>query len=101
MKIKTIDIKAFEWFDKVNGNSYFAGTITVNYAMETEKTFTMPYQYGYGTHFQCVAFKLLRKNGIIKDTDNRTSLWQYCENNGIILRTQKIENCKKSQLKNI
>ena len=100
MKIKTIDIKAFEWFDKANGNSYFAGTITVNYAMETEKTFTMPYQYGYGDSYVYAAFNLLKENNVLQDKEKR-ALWQYCKDNGIILRTQKIENCKKSQLKNI
>ena len=48
MKTKTIDIQAKEWFDKVNGNSYFAGTITLNYGTETEETFLLPFQYGYG-----------------------------------------------------
>ena len=41
---QTIDINAKEWFDKVNGNSYFCGTITINYGMKTEQTFLMPFQ---------------------------------------------------------
>ena len=32
--LKTIDIKTLVWFDKVNGNSYFAQTITLNFGME-------------------------------------------------------------------
>ena len=48
MKTKTIDIQAKHWFDKVNGNSYFCGTVTLNYGMKNEETFLMPFQNGYG-----------------------------------------------------
>jgi len=37
MKIKTIDVNVKEWFDKVNGNSYFAGTVSLNFGMKTQK----------------------------------------------------------------
>jgi hypothetical protein len=37
MKIKTIDITALEWFDKVNGNSYFSATVTLNFGMKDQK----------------------------------------------------------------
>ena len=39
METKTIDVNAKEWFDKINGNSYFCGTITLNYGMNNEETF--------------------------------------------------------------
>ena len=29
--MKTLDINAREWFDKVNGNSYFSAQIVVDY----------------------------------------------------------------------
>ena len=32
--IKTIDVNCKEWFDKLNGNSYFAGTISINYGLK-------------------------------------------------------------------
>lgn len=99
-KIKTIDVTALEWFDKANGNSYFAGTITVNYGMKSVRDYEMPYQYGYGEHYVEMARQLLKTEGEIK-TDEYTQLWRYCEDNNIILRTAKHENCKKSELKNI
>ena len=43
-QIKTIDIDCKEWFDRINGNSYFAGTVTVNFQMEDEQTFNIPFQ---------------------------------------------------------
>jgi hypothetical protein len=98
-KIKTIDIDALEWFDKVNGNSYFAGMVTVNYGMKTETRYKMPFQYGYGDQYRWEAFSELKKAGIIPDKYN--SLWQYCDENKVILRANIQKNCKQRELKNI
>ena len=40
--IKTIDIQAKEWFDKVNGNSYFSAIATINYGLQDQKTINVP-----------------------------------------------------------
>lgn len=98
-KIKTIDVQAKEWFDKVNGNSYFAGVVTVNYGMKDERVYKMPFQYGYGDTYTYEARNLLIEEEKIKA--HHTALWSYCKDNGIILRTNKQANCKKSELKNI
>lgn len=98
MKIKTIDVTAFEWFDKVNGNSYFAGTVIINYGMKTEKTFEMPFQYGYGDQYQHEAFVLLQEQGIIPKLEDRISAWRYYQDNNIIVRNTKHENCLKREL---
>jgi hypothetical protein len=97
MKIKTIDVNAKEWFDKVNGNSYFAGTVTINYGLKTEKTFKMPFQYGYGDQSRYSAFDLLKKNKVIKMPEN-TSIWQFCESNKIVERYNLQTNCLKREL---
>lgn len=100
-KIKTIDVVALEWFDKVNGNSYFAGTVTVNYGLPDAKEFKMPFQYGYGDHYKDVAFKLLQNNGEVMDAENMESLWRWADRHNVIVRCTKHENCKKRELKNI
>lgn len=100
MKIKTIDINAKEWFDKTYGNSYFSANITINFGMKTEKSFSMPFQYGYGDHYIDMAFQELKKKGFIKNANERMALWAYCKDNGIILRYSKQENCKKRDLNN-
>ena len=100
MKIKTIDVNALEWFDRVNGNSYFAGTVTVNYGTKTERSFNIPFQYGYGEQYLQEALSLLKEKRIIPDNCNRP-LWAFCQDSGIILRTSKYENCKKRELLNI
>lgn len=49
-KIKTIDVITRQWFDRINGNTYFSARITVNFGMKNELTITMPFQYGYGSY---------------------------------------------------
>ena len=100
MKIKTIDVNAKEWFDRVNGNSYFAGTVTINYGMKSEKTLRMPFQYGYGDHYMDIANACLVESNYISP-DYNMALWMYCRENNIILRNSKIENCKKREVENV
>lgn len=87
MKIKTIDINLKEWFDKVNGNSYFSGQITINYGMKGSKVFYLPFQYGYEDFGFYQAAKFLQEKKILKDDYNK-----------IIWRKSKQENCKKKEV---
>jgi hypothetical protein len=98
MKIKTIDINAREWFDKINGNSYFSGDITLNYGAKTQKDIKMPFQYGYGEQYIQESYSRLIKDGYILESDSNISLSRYCRDKNIILRTNKQENCKKRDL---
>jgi hypothetical protein len=104
-RVKTIDVNALEWFDKVNGNSYFAATVIVNYGKPNEQRFVLPFQYGYGDHYVSQAGRELDDKGIIYleryPNGNTEGLWQYCDTNKIILRRSKKENCKKAELKNL
>lgn len=95
----TIDIQAREWFDKVNGNSYFSAIVTINYGMESEMEIKIPFQYGYGDHYLDVAYRTLQNEGIIV-ADKMERLWQYCERFGVILRCSKQENCLKRDVVN-
>jgi hypothetical protein len=97
MKVKTIDINCKEWFDKVNGNSYFSGSVTVNYGMDDAKSFDIPFQYGYGDCYEYTGFDVLEKNGIIK-RDHPHDTWRFCNENGIIKRSSIQRNCKKREL---
>ncbi|MEJ6794579.1 MAG: hypothetical protein QNK68_06180 [Flavobacteriales bacterium] len=99
MRTKTIDIQAKEWFDKVNGNSYFAGTITINYGTIKEETFLMPFQYGYGSQYEQEAKAILcQYNKIPADYLGLSSI---CRDNKIQLNTQIETDCLKRELKQI
>ena len=105
--MKTLDINAKEWFDKVNGNIYFSAVVIVDYGTKKEKMLTLPLQYGYGDHYQYEAMTELVAKGLlpefIKEGDtmretNSIAPWRYCQDNNIILRTSKQENCLKREL---
>lgn len=112
--MKTLDINTIEWFDKVNGNTYFASRLTVNYGLDEtlkkehvyspseyyeEKEFVLPFQYGYGSQSEYEAVKTLKENGYFPECKN-TGLYRFCEENNIILRVNKRSGLKR-ELKNI
>jgi hypothetical protein len=93
-RVKTIDIQAKEWFDKVNGNSYFAGLITVNFGMDNEQRFKMPFQYGYGDSYRYEAIKVLFEEGVIKEDKE-----YLLRDKGIVVRGNIVRGCKQRELK--
>jgi len=95
--IQTIDLQAKEWFDKVNGNSYFASIITLNFATPTEKVITIPFQYGYGNQYETEALHVLQTEGYIPSQGVYT-ITEYCRKNNIILRSSKKDKCLKREL---
>jgi hypothetical protein len=101
-ELKTIDINAKEWFDKANGNSYFSANICLNYGMPDQENIYLPYQYGYGNHYEYEAAVELDKLGYISlekyNNGSCEALWQYCDRKGIIKRTNKQTGCKKRDL---
>lgn len=96
--INSIAIHAREWFDRINGNSYFSATIQV----DGELVASLPFQYGYGDHYIDMACALLHKKQIIntprQSNGTRKPLYVYCEENSINLYTTKAENCLKRDL---
>lgn len=95
--LHTIDVVAKEWFDKVNGNSYFSAQVTINFGMPDAETFAIPFQYGYESYYQEVAARELERRGIMPP--NKVQLWQFCEASQprIILRTS-ITPAKKKEV---
>ena len=97
--MKTIDINAKEWFDKINGNSYFSGLVIIDYGMKSEEVFLMRFQYGYGSQFEQEAKVILTyANKIYPQYE---TLYSYCKRENIILRSYIIRGCKKRELKEI
>ena len=95
--IKTIDITALEWFDRVNGNSYFAGEIIINYDLQGYKKIIMNFQYGYGSQYESEALKELQK--VCKQAKTfEGCLWRFCDEHNIIKRSTKLDNQRKKDL---
>jgi len=98
MKIKTIDVTAKEWFDKTYGNSYFSAQIILNYGMKDQENYCLPFQYGYGDYYIHETKSALNQLNKISTNSNQ-NLRTYCKENNIILRKNKIENCKQKEVK--
>jgi hypothetical protein len=90
--MKTLDINAREWFDKINGNSYFSAQIVINYGTDSERRYFLPFQYGYGDHYQYEAFNLLQDKH--ETPDNINHFWQL-RDTGTIVRTNKQRTLKR------
>jgi len=75
--VKSIVINAKEWYDKLNGNSYFAGTIKVD-----DKEFLIPFQHGYGSQYEQEAKMLLTAFNVISCEYGQT-LRRYCQEHEI------------------
>ena len=98
--INTIDVNAKEWFDNRNGNSYFAGTITLNYGAKTEETILIPFQNGYGSQYEQEAKSILTQFNKIS-ADYGQNLYSYCKENNIKLKGGLDLFCLKRELKQI
>jgi hypothetical protein len=98
-QIKTIDLQAKEWFDKLNGNSYFSAIITLNFGLDNEKTINVPFQYGYGSQHEYVALHQLQCENLAPL--KYSNLFTFCNDNNIELRRSKKENCTKKEVKDL
>ena len=95
-EIKTIDVTAKEWLDKVNGNRYFSAEVTINYGTEGSTTLKLPFQYGYGEHYRDMAFEEIQEQlGCFK---KYKSYWRAYQAYNISDRSIKHENCLKRDL---
>lgn len=95
--IKTIDVHGKEWFDRVNGNSYNSSRITINYGMADQTLITTPFQYGYGDFYMQAASQAIKER-FNHEAKGYIPLWQFCQDNGIVLRYQKQERCLKREV---
>lgn len=86
-----IDVEYTEWFDKTNGNSYFSAWVL----FKGERNF-LPFQYGYGSHVEDMALKMLSEKGLLPGEWRRYVLsTEY----NITIRTDKTE-CLKREMFN-
>ncbi len=92
--MKTLDIQALTWFDKVNGNSYFSALVTMDYGTENEKTIKLPFQYGYGSQYESETKAVLTEHNYISPAYSE-SLYTYCQRNNIILRSSNRKALKR------
>ena len=77
--MKVIIVHAKDWFDKVNGNSYFSVRIMVQ-KKQVKELFCIPFQYGYGDHYRDIAIQELEKLKILKKNEKVKPVYIKQEN---------------------
>ena len=99
-QLKTIDINAKEWRDKINGNSYFSSDVTLNYGMENEKVIKLPFQYGYGDQYVYESLREIQKLFPRSKwyRENILAKYQIQDRYNIIIRNSIKTNCLKKEL---
>ena len=95
IEIKSMFIECREWFDKVNGNSYFSARVWVNGKWEI----TLPFQYGYEDHFKSVAVRALVEKGFFPKELETRALWVIANELKFDCYTSKAYTTKKEMFK--
>ena len=96
MKYKYIAVTK-EWFDKVNGNSYFSVQIE---DVEKDLTYKLPFQYGYGSQSEFTIkefFNVFNLHGKIRITV-KEFLGLKGFNSDLPIKFIKMENCLKKEV---
>ena len=91
-EIKTIDINTKTWFDKINGNTYFAQEIVINYAQRNERRVINRFQYGYSSFRHFAFARITEALGLRKPLG---SVWGA---KLPIIRENLQRGCKKREL---
>jgi hypothetical protein len=91
----TIDVIGKEWWDKVNGNSYFSARIVIDYGIATALGYCIPFQCGYENQYEAAALDLLITWGFIRR--GHVTLRGACDDQGIILRCVLHKKCNKKE----
>jgi hypothetical protein len=82
---RSLFIEGREWFDKVNGNSYFSARIWV----DGGQVAILPFQYGYGSQFEYEAQKKLLELGYLPQEGKNRGLWSIAEEMGFDFYSSK------------
>ena len=92
---RSLFVEGREWFDKVNGNSYFSARLWV----DGGQVAILPFQYGYGDQFLYEAQKKLLELGYLPQEEKNASLWSIAENLGFDFYSSKSETNKRDMFK--
>ena len=90
---RSLFIEGREWFDKVNGNSYFSARIWV----DGGQVAILPFQYGYGSQFEYEAQKKLLELGYLPQEGKNRGMWSIANEQGFDYYSSKTST-KKSEM---
>jgi hypothetical protein len=94
-EIRSLFVECREWFDKVNGNSYFSARIWINGGQVA----ILPFRYGYGDQFLYEAQKKLLDLGYLPQENKNNSLFTISQLMGFDFYSAKTSTKKNEMFK--
>lgn len=94
-EIRSVFVECREWFDKVNGNSYFSARIWINGGQVA----ILPFQYGYGDQFIYEAQRKLIELGYLPKEKENESLYSLGKTFGFDFYSAKTSTKKNEMFK--
>lgn len=74
-QIAVIEMMGKRWFDKINGNTYFHAVCNILHTDKTIETLVVPFQYGYGNHWEWVVTEHVK--AYLQIQDEKYPRWFY------------------------
>ena len=94
-EIRSVFVECREWFDKVNGNSYFSARIWINGGQVA----ILPFQYGYGDQFIYEAQRKLIELGYLPKEKENESLYSLGKTFGFDFYSARTSTKKNEMFK--
>jgi hypothetical protein len=94
-EMRSLFVECREWFDKINGNSYFSARIWINGGQVA----ILPFQYGYGDQFIYEAQRKLIELGYIPKEKENESLYSIGRTLGFDFYSSKASTKKNEMFK--
>ena len=91
-EVKTIDLRAGEYFDSINGNSYFSAIMTINSGLDSEMAISLPFQYGYGSQYEYACYNKFKECFKRVKFSSMFGFYSFCKERKIKFNSDKIEN---------
>ena len=94
-RVRSVFVECREWFDKVNGNSYFSARIWINGGQVA----IIPFSYGYGDFYIYEAQKKLLELGYLPQENKNNSLFTISQQMGFDFYSSKTSTKKNEMFK--
>lgn len=92
-RVRSVFVECREWFDKINGNTYFSARIWINGGQVA----ILPFSYGYGDFYIYEAQKKLLELGYLPQENKNNSLFTISQQMGFDFYSSKTTT-KKSEM---
>lgn len=99
-EIEAVHILAKRWFQSSYGNTYFSLSVDIEIGGKMIEVVNVPFQYGYGDHFDTVAMEEFNK---VIDMEGKeflkgNYLTRFCKDNGVPVYCNAVDVKRKKDL---